>query len=263
MPLMSRVRSFLSKPFDEQMKALTRKVWAFPFFLGLTHNRSVLLCYMPDSYSSLSQHPEFPSLLRSFVAGNRPANGGDIARLWSFILNVKQVIGDDIEGDFAELGVWRGNTASVLSHYAAEHGRKVYLFDTFEGFSERDLVGVDGNRVKAFHDTSVETVRHILGKSAAVCEFVKGHFPTSLTDSHRELVFSVVSIDCDLYEPMKAGLDFFYQRMRRGGLLLLHDYSSGYWEGAKLAIDEFCSTHGEAPILLPDKSGSALIRKSH
>jgi hypothetical protein len=60
---------------------------------------------------------------------------------------------------------------------------------------------------------------------------------------------------------MKAGLEFFYPRMARGGLLLLHDYSSLHWEGARQAVDEFCAANGEFPILLPDKSGSALIRR--
>jgi O-methyltransferase len=60
---------------------------------------------------------------------------------------------------------------------------------------------------------------------------------------------------------MKAGLDFFYPRMPRGGLFLLHDYSSLCWPGAKQAVDEFCRATGENLLLMPDKSGSAFIRK--
>ncbi len=50
--------------------------------------------------------------------------------------------------------------------------------------------------------------------------------------------------------------------MSKGGLLLLHDYSSLYWNGSKKAIDEFCKVNREYVILMPDKSGSAFIRKS-
>jgi hypothetical protein len=71
-----------------------------------------------------------------------------------------------------------------------------------------------------------------------------------------------VSLDCDLYEPMKAGLEFFYPRMTRGGIFLLHDYSSFSWNGAKKAIDEFCGQSGEFIVLMPDKSGSAFLRKA-
>ncbi len=47
-----------------------------------------------------------------------------------------------------------------------------------------------------------------------------------------------------------------------GGLFLLHDYSSKHWAGAKLAIDEFCKASGEYVICMPDKSGSAFLRKT-
>jgi hypothetical protein len=61
---------------------------------------------------------------------------------------------------------------------------------------------------------------------------------------------------------MKAGLEFFYPRLAPGGLLLLHDYSSGCFPGAKQAVDEFAKTIPENIVLQPDKSGTAIIRKS-
>jgi hypothetical protein len=74
--------------------------------------------------------------------------------------------------------------------------------------------------------------------------------------------YALVHIDCDLYQPMKAALAFFYPRMPKGGMMILHDYSSGLWEGAAQAIDEFCASSGEFLTLWPDKSGTAMIRKS-
>jgi len=78
----------------------------------------------------------------------------------------------------------------------------------------------------------------------------------------RESTFALAHIDCDLYEPMKAALAFFYERMPRGGMLILHDYSSTTWAGATQAINEFCAASGEFVTLWPDKSGTAMIRKS-
>lgn len=49
----------------------------------------------------------------------------------------------------------------------------------------------------------------------------------------------MVSLDCDLHQPMKAALQYFYLRMSLGGILLLHDYSSKQWLDAKKAIDDF------------------------
>jgi hypothetical protein len=36
------------------------------------------------------------------------------------ILNTKQILKDEVQGSFAELGVYRGNSAAVLTHYAAK-----------------------------------------------------------------------------------------------------------------------------------------------
>jgi hypothetical protein len=228
-----------------------------PHFLNLA------LSYQPDSFSDFKTHSEFGALFRSFRSHNRLNNSGDIPRLWSLILNVEQIVEEKIAGDFAELGVWRGNTAAVLATFAAKDNRQVFLFDTFEGFVSQDIKGVDADKnVNEFRDTSIELVKTVIGKNSACCQFIKGRFPDSLSESHRAQRYSVVSIDCDLYEPMKAGLAFFYPRMSRGGIFFLHDYSSRHWAGAKLAVDEFCKESSEYIVLMPDKSGSAFLRKA-
>jgi len=106
----------------------------------------------------------------------------------------------------------------------------------------------------------LERVRSIVGDEAVV--FIKGYFPASIPPHLTNERFSVVNIDCDLYEPIKASLKYFYPRLSPGGILLLHDYSSGYFEGAKQAVDEFILTIPENIVLLPDKSGTAILRKN-
>jgi hypothetical protein len=234
----------------------------FRFKLGLNKSGATFRGYLPDSYFVFGAHPEFDSLLKKFTANNKLNNGGDIVRLWAFILNCKQIIAENIEGDFAELGVWRGNTAAVLAHYAASANKKLFLFDTFEGFKNEDLTGIDAKQTIAFDNTSVQMVKDTIGHNDSVCIYVKGFFPGTLTAEHHARQYAIVSLDCDLYAPTKAGLDFFYSKMPRGGMFFLHDYSSLFWAGSKLAIDEFCKEKDEYVILMPDKSGSAFIRKS-
>jgi hypothetical protein len=219
--------------------------------------------YQPDSLVHFQEHPEFFTLVERFITGNSQNNAGDVPRLWALVLNLKQVVGEKIEGDFAELGVWKGNTASVFAHYAAETNRTVFLFDTFDGFAERDLVGIDAqHNAQMFRDTSIGQVKDVIGENSRYCEFIAGRFPDVIPERCKLATYAAVHLDCDLYEPMRAGLDFFYPRMARGGILILHDYSSGHWRGAKKAVDEFCAATGEFPILMPDKSGSAVVRKS-
>jgi hypothetical protein len=223
----------------------------------------VAVGYVPDSHAAFNAFPEVDELFDRFTAGNKENNGGDLSRLYCLMLNLSQILEEGIPGDFAELGVWRGNSASVLAHYAAKGNREVFLFDTYEGFDQRDITGVDSAvEVNVFNNTSIDMVKAAIGPNHGRCHFVKGFFPGTFTDEHAARTYAVVNLDCDLYEPMKAGLAAFYPRMSRGGLFMLHDYSSRYWPGAKQAVDEFCRETGEFIVLLPDKSGSAYLRKT-
>lgn len=264
--IFASVTRFLNKPIKEKTKSISRRLKllsTFPFYFGISKIFDIFIAYHPDSHKDFNAHPEFYLLYKRFIRYNRFNNSGDIARLWSFILNIKQIIQEDIQGDFAELGVWRGNTAAILAYYAKKNCRKLYLFDTFEGFDEKDLKGIDSEKQIAFHNTSLGLARETIGENADACVFVKGYFPSSITQIHQDNKYSIVSLDCDLYEPMKAGLDFFYPLLSEGGLLLIHDYSSLCWDGSKKAVDEFCKKFNEHVVLMPDKSGSAFIRKTH
>lgn len=244
--------------FFKKLKTLL----SFYFLIGRSRLLNIFFAYQPDSYARFGAHSEFDVLFRRFVKHNRRNNSGDITRLWAIILNLKQLVAEGVYGDFAELGVWRGNTAAILAYFAARNGRHVYLFDTFEGFDSRDMKDVDDDKKMEFKNTSITMVRNVIGEDSSACTFVQGYFPDVVEISHESRKYAAVSLDCDLYEPMRAGLHFFYPRMPCGGLLILHDYSSIYWNGAQKAIDEFCKKTGEHVVLMPDKSGSAFIRKT-
>ena len=91
--------------------------------------------------------------------------------------------------------------------------------------------------------------------------YVPGFFPESVKGVALPERLALAHIDCDLYEPMKAALESFYPRLSRGGLLIMHDYASGHWQGATRAVDEFFADKPEKPVIMPDKSGSAVIRR--
>lgn len=218
----------------------------------------IFMAYYPDSMKSL---PNLRSLYGRWIRGNKTNNNGDAARFTALILNLRQLKADNIPGDFAELGVWRGNSAAILAEFAAASGRHLFLFDTFCGFDRRNLVEIDQAHNPMFADTSIAYVQETVGHPATIT-CVQGFFPESITGEVRSRTFALAHIDCDLYEPVKAALEFFYPLMPRGGMMILHDYSSGTWAGATLAIDEFCAATGEFLSLWPDKSGTAMIRKS-
>lgn len=226
----------------------------------LQTRQKIYMAYRPDSDVIFSCHPEIAKLSEKWVQGNVDRNAGDVPRLYAIILNTKQILDDNIEGDMAELGVYRGNSAAILAQYARKYGRRLFLFDTFEGFDQRDLVGGDKSQKVEFADTSLGYVRDIIGNEDV--RFVQGRFPESIPSDLSTSRFCLVHIDCDLYEPAKAGLEFFYPRLSRGGLLIVHDYANPYWAGIKRAVDEYCADITERPVIFGDKSGTAMIRRS-
>jgi hypothetical protein len=215
--------------------------------------------HRPDFHNRQANMSDFAQLRALWTAGNRTNNGGDFTRFYAIYQNIRLTMMAHVPGDFVELGVYKGNSAAILSYFARHHKRTVYLYDTFEGFDPRDFKGEDAHRsAKHFSDTSLEKVRALVGEDSVA--YIKGFFPASLAKAAPPEQIAVAHIDCDLYEPMKAGLEVFYPRMSPGGLLFLHDYGSGEWPGATRAVDEFFSDKPERPVVLPDKSGTALVR---
>lgn len=230
------------------------------FGLSLFFPRIAYRSYLPDSFFVFNNYPESKALYHRWIHNSRINNRGDLNRFYSLILNLQQLLDEGVEGDFAELGVYQGTTASVIAHYAEKGDRTLFLFDTFEGFDRRDLIDIDAPETSDFSDTSYATVSEFVGHKDH-CKYCVGYFPESVTDEVLSRTFAFVHLDCDLYKPMNDALRFFWPRLSRGGLLFLHDYSSGHWEGAKKAVDEFCRETGNFVVLLPDKSGTAVIRK--
>lgn len=219
----------------------------------------IYLAYRPDSHFDFDSFPHFAELYRGFVQQSAFYNGGDLPRLYMLLLNIARVLRDDIPGDFAELGVYKGNTAQILAQAARASGRRLFLFDTFSGFSAADQSDAEPPS-SAFTDTSLESVKQLVGTESV--EYVVGRFPESLAGVTTADRFAIVHLDCDLEKPTAAGLAYFYPRLSPGGLIILHDYTSGHWSGCADAIDEFLKDKPERPILVPDKAGSAILVKS-
>ena len=173
-----------------------------------------------------------------------------------------------VPGAVAELGVYKGDTAWQINKFFPD--RHFYLFDTFEGFTEEDVVTERAyamSRAEAgdFSDTSVAEVLERM-THPEMCSLRKGHFPeTSAGLAHVQFAF--VSLDPDLYEPAFAGMEFFYPRMNEGGVILVHDYNNTQYRGVRQAVKEYekkLVDEGGMPLkLVPlgDLHGSCVIIK--
>lgn len=102
----------------------------------------------------LMKFPPYPKFAQKSILVS-----GDPVRYAAFALAIHRIQAEGIEGSFAEVSVWRGETSKFIHSLAAE--RTFYLFDTFEGFPEEDIQEDD----KRFQDTSLDIVRKKVGDS--------------------------------------------------------------------------------------------------
>jgi len=216
------------------------------------------------NYSLYKQKTNFLDFadLENWLKGNYENNIGDVTRFFFLNLCIDYLLEENISGNVAEVGVYKGNSAFLLAKYAQHPNVKstCYLFDTFEGFDTRDIKELDVDVDKTqFQDTSIEYVKKNVGTNNVV--YVKGYFPESLTHVGEIDSFSLVHIDCDLEKPIADSLHYFYPRLKKGGFLIMHDHSSFHWPGAKRTIDSFFDNKPESIIPIPDKSGTCVVRK--
>ena len=181
----------------------------------------------------------------------------DYFRYVTLGLAVQRILAEEIPGALAEVGVWRGETSSIL-HRLAPH-RRLYLFDTFAGFPERDLP--PGHEDLRFRDTSLESVRRRVGAAPNIL-LRPGYVPEVLEEVAGEQ-FAFVLLDLDLFDPTRASLEFFYPLISPGGYLVVHDYNNDESDWAcKRALDGFLADKPERLTELGDVWGSALIRRA-
>jgi ADP-heptose:LPS heptosyltransferase len=225
-----------------------------------THQSEIPQRYSQNLHRYLAQRDrlDLQELLRVYTKGNEN-NLSDMNRFYTFTLVFDQIMKEQINGDLAELGVKKGNTGYLLASLARRIGATAYLFDTFDGLTAGDLHGIDADKRMEFTDISLDAVKALVGFPSV--QYIQGYFPNTVGQISPDTKFCLVHIDCDLYAPFKAALEYFYPRIVPGGFMVLHDYGSLHWKGVARAIDEFFSTKPESVVPVPDGGGTVVVRK--
>lgn len=186
----------------------------------------------------------------------------DSIRVCSLHAVAQEINENAVSGSVAELGVYQGDFAKDI--HAAFPDRRLYLFDTFEGFhvSDKGVEVTEGFSTGSedFSDTSVDTVMKKMARPEQVA-IRAGYFPESIQEADRAETFAFVSIDADLYQPIYEGLKFFYPRMSKGGYIFVHDYNNADYPGVKAAVRKYCVEAGIGFVPLVDPCGTAIIAK--
>tara|TARA_Y100000991_G_C21820138_1_gene283519 strand:- start:11 stop:676 length:666 start_codon:yes stop_codon:yes gene_type:complete len=177
---------------------------------------------------------------------------------------------DGIDGNFAEIGVARGQTTYFLSTHIESSNYifnnknfKYYAIDTFSSFVQDDINYEINKRGK--------TLRELKGFNYNSYEKWKENFKTfdfvkpiksdcSIFDYERIAPLKLVFIDVDLYLPTKKALNKIYNNVVKGGYILIDDvHDNRNYDGAFQAYIEFCSEKGLKPLFVGNKCG--IIKK--
>lgn len=165
-----------------------------------------------------------------------------------------------MKGAVAEAGVYRGDYSKEINRCFPD--RKLFLFDTFEGFVESDI----SEEKKDSHveaDYLKETSEELVLEKMPIkenCIIRKGFFPE--TTKNIDETFVYVSLDMDLYKPTLEGLRYFYPRMERGGIIAIHDFFSDAYPNIEAAVYEYEEEIGQKLSLSPvgDDISIAIIK---
>ena len=189
------------------------------------------------------------------------------------------VIRNNIEGDFVEVGVWRGGHLIAANvGFGESENRKIIGIDTFSGMTDPDEEEFNLNSGKSatsrtqelksgkgWIPAGVEEVRSNcieLGLSADRFELHKVDMSnkSALAEKKLPTSVSVLRVDVDWKNPTANTLDFFYKLVVSGGIVIIDDYGS--WSGAKEAVDEFRKKNFIKDPLFPIDSGAVFWTKS-
>jgi len=154
-----------------------------------------------------------------------------------------------VPGAVLECGTHHGATLLGMAHVLGSRGirTRIYGLDSFEGFPEpaaEDALD-DGTMHPlvyqgALNEASLTELTGRLERMGLTDQvtLIKGFFDDTLPALAAER-FSVVHLDCDLYDSYLSCLEFVYPRMLPGAYIVCDDYLSPAYVGATRAVDEF------------------------
>lgn len=164
-----------------------------------------------------------------------------------------------LNGDFVECGVNTGMFARTIMHYIdfQNVSKKYYLLDTFSGldeeFSTPEEMNYSNNLGYQNQKNLFDHVSSIF-KPFENVTIIKGAIPKTLTQVDSQEI-SFLSIDMNCVYPEIEALEFFWDKIVKGGIVVLDDYGYPGHENQKKAHDEFAKKKNVKILSLPTCQG--------
>jgi len=217
--------------------------------------------WSPHSYQSQLRElgRDWPSQAHSMIGNVRMTN---LRQLVEFVVQ------NGIPGDLIETGVWRGGACimmrAVLKAYGVED-RIVWVADSFCGLPEPnpDIDADRGDKHHTFTElaVSLSQVQSNFAKYGLLDDqvrFLKGWFSETLPVAPIEQL-AILRLDGDMYESTMDALDSLYDKVSKGGFIIVDDY--GAVAGCRKAIDDFRLRRGISTPIQPIDGYGVFWRK--
>jgi O-methyltransferase len=227
-----------------------------------------------------SASPDLPTdydeQARDIIRAVRPYTMTHHSKLFALVCAALYVSEHRIPGDVVESGVWRGGSMQAVArafHSVGDTSRDLYLFDTFggmpppgeqdvrhDGVPAENLMARASRRRAIWAVASLEDVQQGFTQVPYPSEkirYVKGRVEETVPEQAPEHI-SILRLDTDWYESTRHELEYLYPRLVSGGILFIDDY--GYWQGSRLATDEFLDRTKEPLFLVRTGSGRVAVK---
>ena len=179
----------------------------------------------------------------------------------------------EIRGEIVEFGIFKGNSffrwIKLRDLLEQTSSRKIIGFDIFGDFPEANFKDDKLKRdafvkeTKGGKSISYDEITTLLSKQNLQknVEIIKGDILKTLDkylDDNPHLKISLLHIDVDLYEPTKVILERLYNRVTKGGIIVLDDY--GAFAGTNKAVDDFFKNKTEIKKLPYSNAISYIVK---
>lgn len=167
----------------------------------------------------------------------------------------------DLEGDFVELGVFKGHTTLFVAEYLnfGSSSRQWWLYDTFSGIPEDQLdPGWEQSNKAAYHGTFSFDEVAARFRDFPNINVIQGRVPEILRERCPDRI-AFLHMDLNNASAEIAALDMLFDRLTPGGLIVFDDFCWGTARAQYDAERKWFQSRGLH--VLPMPTGQGLFMK--
>ena len=160
-----------------------------------------------------------------------------------------------LEGDFVECGTYRGINAHGICAFLdfKNLSKKLYLFDTWTGLAEERLHTFEKNRAVRRYQNCYDEVKQTFSDVPNVI-MIQGLVPDTLESVQWGKV-CFLHVDMNCVYPEEAALEYFWDKIVPGGVIISDDYGHPGYEAQKEAFENFAKSKNSMVFSLPTGTG--------